>query len=570
MTPISSVPLSVPLPFLSVPMLFKPAARHLALRASSVFWQCVPVLKLLLVTAGLIGLSRSVSAQATPLVSPDARVYRDIDQLAAAGLIDTLIVGTRPLSEREILRLLGEARRNLSRNPRARAWAERSIATDVARYTRNGNRLYDAIGAEEIGLGSPFRQIERDPNGRIDATINPLAAYGGGRPLVDGSTSNLETAHSAALGSHLAVSLNPRFTLQFPREGNSTSNIRLQTGAVHALFGNVSIEAGRDYEVFGQSPQGGLLLSENAPPIDMVRIGNDEPFVLPWFLRVAGPIRTSFFVSDLGAKHQIHPHARLAGYHITFLPHPQFEIGVEVADAMGGRGGQAASFSDRVADAIPLIDALFRTHSDFEFSNKMAGGDLRWRVPSWRGFEFYFEGDIDDFDYRRLRSVFLEDGGYIVGTSLSCMMECGRFGVRAEYHQTGIRYYTHNDYPLAKDGILVGDPLGPRGLGAYVTFDGATAGGSYLSFTSAFEVRSGNQYGSLVTGPGSTGFHFTQTANRPGEKRARELATWVSDSPNGRFSVQLSAGLERVTNSRFVAGDNRTNWIARTGVVVRP
>jgi hypothetical protein len=526
--------------------------------------------RLLVVAAGLVALSRPVSAQATPMVPPDARVYRDIERLAAGGLIDTSIAGTRPLSEREVLRLLGEARRNLERNPRARAWAERAIAADVAEYTRNGNRAYDAARAEVAELGSPYRPIERDPNGRIDAAVNPLAAYRGGRPLVDGSTSIFETAHSAALGSHLSVTLNPRFTFQFPRNGNSEADLRLQTGAVQALFGNVSIEAGRDYSVFGQSPEGGLLLSENAPPLDMIRVGNDAPFVLPWFLRVVGPIRTSFVVSDLGPYQQIHPHARLAAYHLSFLPHPQFEIGVEVADAMGGRGGQPASFSDRIADAIPLIDAIFRTHSDFEFSNKMAGGDLRWRVPSWRGFELYAEGDIDDFDYRRLRSVLLEDGGYIVGTSLSCLVECGRFGIRAEYHQTGIRYYTHGDYPMAKDGILLGDPLGPRGLGAYVTADGESAGGTYVSLTGAFEVRSGNQYGSAVTGTGSAGFHFVQTLHRPGEKRSRVLATWAPDNRSHRLSALLSAGAERVTNYGFILGADRTNWMARLGLVFRP
>ena len=63
----------------------------------------------------LVVLSSRVFAQATPLVPPTARVYRDIERFAAMGLIDTLLLGARPLSEREILRLLNEARRNLSR-----------------------------------------------------------------------------------------------------------------------------------------------------------------------------------------------------------------------------------------------------------------------------------------------------------------------------------------------------------------------------------------------------------------------------------------------------------------------
>src|SRR4029079_4522456 len=115
---------------------------------------------------------------------------------------------------------------------------------------------------------------------------------------------------------------------------------------------------------------------------------------------------------------------KLAGYHIAALPHPRFEIGVEVIDAMGGNGGAPASFGDRLVDVVPLIDALFRSGSDFQFSNKMAGLDFHWRMPSWRGFELYAGGDVDDFDIRRARSSFLEDGGIIAGTSLPCLFEC--------------------------------------------------------------------------------------------------------------------------------------------------
>ena len=54
----------------------------------------------------------TLRGQATPRVAPTDRVYRDIDRLAAAGLIDTLIVGARPFSEREIVRLLAQSNSN--------------------------------------------------------------------------------------------------------------------------------------------------------------------------------------------------------------------------------------------------------------------------------------------------------------------------------------------------------------------------------------------------------------------------------------------------------------------------
>ena len=511
----------------------------------------------------------SAGGQATPAVSPADRVYRDIDRLAAAGLIDTLITGVRPFSEREVTRLLGEARRNLDRNPAARAWAEALIDRTLARYAPKSNRPVDAITAELVDLDSPYRAIPGDANGEIDAPVNPLVAYRGGRPVADGLTASLETAHSLTLGSHVALSFSPRATAWSTRGGSAKTNLRVQSAVAHLRFGNVAIEAGRDYTIYGQSPPGGLLLSANAPTMDLVRISSDQPFVLPWLFRLAGPIRASLFVSDLGSERQIHPRTKLAGYHIAFLPHPRFEFGAEVLDAMGGRGGQPASFGDRVVDAIPLIDAIFRSGTDFQFSNKMAGIDFHWRMPSWRGFELYGEGAADDFDIRRLRSVLLEDSGYILGMSFACLVECGRFGVRAEYHQTGIRYYTHTDYPLAARGTLLGDPLGPRGVGGYLTLDGDSRSAGYIAVTTAFEVRSGNQYGTATDGPDTEGFHFVRTALRPGEKRARAVVTWAPDV-SARTGVRLSAGGERVTNFGFVAGLDRTNWLARAAVIVRP
>lgn len=514
----------------------------------------------------LVAVARA-NGQATSTVPPSARVYSDISRLGALGLIDTLVMGVRPFSEREITRLLLDARAHVDRNPAAREWAERVIQVDLARFGVHDNRLIDEAQAEATMLDSPFRPAPSDQNGVIDATINPLASNRGGRLLADGGTFALESAHSVTLGPYFAASIAPRLSMLDFRGGGTSADLAIQSGALTALVGGLSIEAGRTYSVFGESTTGGLLLSPNSPPLDMVRVSNDLPWTVPFVSRLLGPMRGTVLVADLGTR-QLHPHSKLVAYHLATLPHPQFELGVEVIDAMGGRGGQPASFGDRILDAIPLIDAL-RTKSDFQFSNKLAGMDFRWRMPRWRGFELYFEGDIDDMDPRRLKSVFFEDGGYLAGVSLSCIWSCGAFAVRAEYHQTGIRYYTHLDYPISARGVLLGDPLGPRGNGAYFSVDDNLGSHGTFSFDGAFEVRSGNEYGSETTGANSAGFHFVQTLHRPAEKRWRGLATWTAPD-QARIAPRVTAGVERVSNFAFVAGAGRTNAIAQIGLVAWP
>lgn len=522
--------------------------------------------RLFLALAGLI--PSLAAAQATPFVAPSDPVYRHLANLAGAGLLSTYIVGVRPLTEREILRLLGEARGELDAHPSAGDWAQAVVTADVARFTRGAPRPIDAAMVEGAAMRSPYRGIPPDGNGFVDAAINPLAADREGRPIADGATVTIETQHSALLGSHLALSLDPRLTFEAQRGSVSSAHLRLQSGAADFVFGNLSLEAGRDHAIFGQSPTGGLMLSENAPTFDMVRLSNDAPFTLPWWLGVLGPMRGTVFIADLGA-HQFHPHAKLAAYKVAALPSSHFEIGVEVDDAMGGNGGQPASVGDRILDALAIPD-VFRKHSDFQFSNKMAGADVHWRMPGWHGFDLYEETVIDDFDARRLRSVFLDDGGYLAGLAFSCIIECGRLGVRAEYRQTGIRFYTHGDYPLAENGLVLGDALGPRGLGAYLTVDGESNTGQYYALAGAFEVRSGNLYASAQNAPNAAGFHFIQLEHHPAEKRSRVLGTWMPALGDHRLSLRATAGLERVTNFAFVAGSDRTNFLASLGLVVRP
>jgi hypothetical protein len=533
--------------------------------------------------------ANGVQGQATVTVPLDAPVYRHIDALGGAGLIDSLIVGQRPYSRREVVRLLREAQRNLDRRAGENGWAERVIAADLLvwgsddgrrigddgrRTTDDGgktvSRAAEWIRVDALYLDSPARTVRPDSNGGIDAAINPLVAYREGRAVYNGSTAALESRHTTEPERHIALFVQPRLIAASQRAGaGSTSTVRLQSGALNFLFGNLSVEGGRDAVVFGQAPSGGLLLSSNAPPLDMIRLSTDRPAKLPWIIGLLGPLRGTAFIADLGPR-QNFPHAKLIGYKLSALLHPQFELGVQVIDQMGGRGSPPGLFRDRLYDLMPLID-IFRS-SDYQFSNKFAGIDFRWRLPRAAGFELFADGAVDDLDARRWRSTLLEDAGYIAGVSFSCLLECGALGVRAEYHQTGIRYYTHAQFTsgIAQNGTLLGDPLGPRGLGGYITIDYTDPRYGTLALGGAFEARSGNVYGAASTGPEDRGFHFVLFARNPSEKRARALVSWQPMERNRSVTARAALGVERVHNFTFVAGRSRTNVLAQIGVEMRP
>src|SRR6185437_961437 len=209
------------------------------------------LLAVLLAVLFAVGVAHQAQAQASPMVGPDARVYRDIDRLAAAGLIDTLIVGSRPYSQREVLRLLGEARRNIGRLGADSAWAADVILADSMRWAPHPLRLVDEARLEADVMRSAPRPAPSDANGSIVATIDPLAANRLGRPIdLDGTSAVLETTHSATLGRHLALEASPQV---FDGSNGQARGI-LRTANADLSFGNFSVEIGRMYGSFGQAP----------------------------------------------------------------------------------------------------------------------------------------------------------------------------------------------------------------------------------------------------------------------------------------------------------------------------
>jgi hypothetical protein len=534
--------------------------------------------KIAIVLVLAMAASRGVAAQARAFVPPDSPIYGDIDRLSAAGLIDTIVIGTRPYTEREIVRLLSEAKRNLNRRAGETEWASRAIAAGLRRYdNRPAQPGVQSVSVELTVLDSPYRPIPGDGNGSIDATINPLASYRVGRPLEKGTTTTVESLMDASIGRFFAASLQPGAAMGTPRTRTSGAAFRLQSGNVLGAFGNLVIDAGRGYVAFSQSYPSGLLLSGNAPPLDMIRISTERPAALPWLFRLLGPMYGTLFVADLGTSHQVHPHAKLVGYHLSMLPHPNVEIGAEVIDETGGDGSPPGTFTDRVIDLfpvfdLPLLEMLYRGYGNLRFSNKLVGVDSRIRVPSVAGMELYTEIALDDADIRRLRSTLLEDGGIIGGVAWSCLIECGRVVARFEYHQTGIRYYTHTDFSsgVQQQGDLLGDPLGPRGLGGYATLDAEAGRFGRLKASVAHEVRSGNLYRSAATDSTLSDFHFEQILHRPGEHRTRVGTEWRTGSVDSRWSGAIGFGVELVTNADFVADRRRLNSMARVSTEWRP
>ena len=538
-------------------------------------------------------------AQSSATVDPSDPIYRSIDRFISEGLIDTVLVGQRPYSRRQIARLVAQAARNRARLEAG--FAGKSLTADsrsaLAQRLQYTNALIDQarivyqvdtvaarprsdvpfagrldrMTLEGAVLRSPTRGVPDGGIPGISAVTNPLVDDRQGRPYVDGVTDAIEGAGHGDLGRFASLNV------AGDARGLSSHGTRRQTSRVSVLslstrLRNLRVDVGRDYLSWGQAPRGGLAFSLNAPALDMVRITSDAPFVLPWVFRYVGPVGVTVFMADLG-KHREFPHAKLVGWKVSAAPVKQLELGLTVIDETGGNGAPPASFASRFEDAFPFVDALFRNKSDFEFSNKLAGADIRLRIPSAGGLELYGETLFDDFDLRRVKSSFWQDNGILAGFSLPRLTTDGVWRLDGEVHHTGLRYYQHGQFSSGitfQDHIL-GDALGPRGDAAYATLTWAPTVVQEIAVRTAFERRSNDQYVILSDGaPAYRNFRFQKVETLPKETRQRLTLMWSAGSGVLGLRSVVEFGLEHVSHFGFDVNQDGANGLLRVALELRP
>jgi Capsule assembly protein Wzi len=154
----------------------------------------------------------------------------------------------------------------------------------------------------------------------------------------------------------------------------------------------VQISAGRQSLWWGPGAGGPSNFSDNAEPVDMVRLTNPSPWRLPGFLHWLGPLRWDSFVG-LMAGHHYPPLPAIDGQKLSFKPTPNLEFGFSrtivfrpVTLGMLWRG--FSSFGDNKT-TIPGSGA--------DVGDRRGGFDFSYRLPGVRKWAtLYNDGMTDD------------------------------------------------------------------------------------------------------------------------------------------------------------------------------
>jgi hypothetical protein len=363
----------------------------------------------------------------SPYVPLDSWIYPALNRLVGMGLIDSAFAAMRPWTRRECARLVSEA-------------SERIVPDSPA------EEIYRQLEAEFLPELDPDRT---EPQARLESVYTNVGHISGapledgyhfaqtqvnnfGRPYGQGwSTSTGFSFYTIAgpwsgyfrgeLQTAPAVPTLPLTAREFiaaadqlpgtpPATGKaSIQQVQMLDAYVGLTLSNWQLSFGRQSLDWGPGEGGSVMWSDNAAPIDMIRLNRVSPWTIPWVSRVLGPLRLEMFFGQLAGQHftggpdfatsgsfavEYQPQPFINGQRFSFKPTRNFEFGFSRTGIQGGPGipltlGVLAHSIFTSGSALP--------GSSEDPGDRRSGMDWSYRLPKLRNWvTFYGDAFAED------------------------------------------------------------------------------------------------------------------------------------------------------------------------------
>jgi hypothetical protein len=388
-------------------------------------------------------------------------VYDALGRLARMGLITESFLTLQPIRRDEAARLVAEALAKRNRFEPGSEWdwtdellsrLELEFQRELRGETPNVQwRWADPIEFQTTRAG--LDGVERQP-----------LENQGGRSVSDGLNTRLTWRGWAQAGNWAALTLEGEVRSHDPDE-----DLFLTEGSLKSTLFFLDLEIGRDRQWWGPGEHGALILSDNAPPMDMIRISNAHPSRLPWVLSNLGEWKWAIFITRLEHDRDF-PRAKLGGVRLVWSPIGWLELGASRTVIFGGEG------RPHFTRPIDYLRILVGYGSDNEGSPYLGNDNLgAWDVtvylpwihsvmPSVQGAKLYLEYAGEDncvHEYFRSEVRNLCRIAPLMGLSVSFP----RSDLRLEYANNVddvITWYTHSPYTTGYtfNGFTIGHEMG--------------------------------------------------------------------------------------------------------------
>jgi Capsule assembly protein Wzi len=387
--------------------------------------------------------------------------YEAIERLTALGIIDSAMVVAKPYSRKQaakyVARAIGRIRADEIRPDGREALVEPLLERLMAEFRPELMDL-GAIARKRMEPSSTFRygaRVQSEVDGFFvgEGQTVRFRENRGGEYYANGVQNQtdvrawFEVGDWAALVAQPKFISNPKALARGPTTGPETNfnnqDVYMRELSLKLSYWNVALEVGRGTQWWGQGYHGSLLLTDHAFPLDMIKLGSDEPFRLPWRLRELGEFKINSFLGQFLGDRDF-TYAKLFGLRVSYLPVPWLEVGATRLTQFGGNG-RDQSFPKTVIDCYKNPPNQLGQQD----CNEQAMVDFRARIPNVpylvpfpAGMQIYGElGSEDKWSEYPIPSR----AAYLVGLYIPQLFPTDTMDLRIEFADT--------DYTRRKTGI---------------------------------------------------------------------------------------------------------------------
>ena len=264
-------------------------------------------------------------------------VYDDLERLVTAGLADRTIINTKPMSRTEGARIVARAIEKIRADDKGVYNNRQDLESVINRLTEEFRPELAALGVKlspEQASSAPgfwsFTPVDRAQVRAAYVNRDFSLVNSQGLRFQGGANAGFTFESRAQIGDMVTFYLQPEL------HGNEEYGAaRLAQGYVKLTAFNVELVAGRESLWWGPGIHGSLIMSNNAAPLDQIRLGAAEPFRLPLIGDWIGPTKILAFIARLEKDRDI-PHANMVGLRGTIAPATFLELGASYVNMFGG------------------------------------------------------------------------------------------------------------------------------------------------------------------------------------------------------------------------------------------
>ncbi len=278
-----------------------------------------------------------------------------------------------------------------------------------------------------------------------------------GELFVDGLNYQLEVKSWLDLGKFLSFTINPK--LIGWRDDSHNHDFSFKEAYGRLSLHNIELEVGRDSLWWGPGYHGALLVSNNAFPFDMIKLGTADPFQLPWIFERLGYFKITSFITRLEEDRDF-SRTKLFGLRVELTPVSFLDLGISRVTMFNGEGRPGLS----VTDFLRLYFSNPNRGGKFDV-NEIASADFKIKIPKTdyllplsRSVELYGEiGGEDEAGFRPTKD------GYLFGVCMPGFLKNDKTDLRVEYANNHVQgspdvWYNHSVYTSGY--VFRGDIIG--------------------------------------------------------------------------------------------------------------